>query len=717
MDSRRVSFPRCSWRRLGPPAVLLAALCVGSLPDASSAGLDGGRRPAVADDDRSQPPATVLAQAKGKKKKKKAAPRPAVTPNAPATPAADVKTETGDGQPQKLPVPDAAAQAKATEVIKDLYKAEYAKRRVPDILALAARLLEQARKTGDDPVARYVLLRESWTLSAQVGDAAAAFKAVEAAEQDYDVDGLDVRVQVLDAAARGAGSSQTLARAYADLAQATANDALAEDEYGAALKLLTAAEGVARAARSGASAARLQARAREVEAVRKAYADLAGARAALEKNADDPAANLAVGKFLCFLKGDWAAGLPLLTQSSDDKLKTLAQKDLDEPSDRDEQAFVGDGWWDLAEQEPPPARANLQKRAYRWYQAALPRLTGLSQAKVQQRVKKLVEDFPDLKSMKQPAARPEDPVGLIRTLQGPNQHYHSVAISRDGQFVLSGAMSGRVFLWNAETGRVIREFVGHSRKVPCVAFAPDGKHAASCAGGDDRSVRVWELETGKEVLRCVGHTDEVWSVAFSPSGRQVLSGSSDHTLRLWDLSGGRELQRFRGHREPVASVAFLGGGRVVASGSWDRSVRLWDVPTGKELAHLRGHTAAVWTIAASPDGKRLLSAGQDGTARLWDTVSGREIRRLPCPTPTVLQVAFAGRGKQALTVGTGPWEGNHWAAPPERTVALWDLDAGKIVHRFNGQSHAHYGLAVTPDGRRAVSCGSDPVIRLWGLPQ
>lgn len=50
-----------------------------------------------------------------------------------------------------------------------------------------------------------------------------------------------------------------------------------------------------------------------------------------------------------------------------------------------------------------------------------------------------------------------------------------------------------------------------------------------------KTVRLWDAETGKE-LRCFeGHTDEVWDVVYSPDGRRVLSSSSDRTIRLWKL--------------------------------------------------------------------------------------------------------------------------------------------------------------------------------------
>ena len=62
----------------------------------------------------------------------------------------------------------------------------------------------------------------------------------------------------------------------------------------------------------------------------------------------------------------------------------------------------------------------------------------------------------------------------------------------------------------------------------------------SCAGGSDdnpihTSLRLWDLSTGQELRRFEGHTQRVWCVAFSPDGRRALSGAADASLRLWAL--------------------------------------------------------------------------------------------------------------------------------------------------------------------------------------
>ena len=65
-------------------------------------------------------------------------------------------------------------------------------------------------------------------------------------------------------------------------------------------------------------------------------------------------------------------------------------------------------------------------------------------------------------------------------------------------------------------------------------------------GSYDNTARLWNAQSGKELRPFVGHADAVWSVAFSPGGKQVLTGSLDKTARLWDARSGKELRPSRG---------------------------------------------------------------------------------------------------------------------------------------------------------------------------
>ena len=66
----------------------------------------------------------------------------------------------------------------------------------------------------------------------------------------------------------------------------------------------------------------------------------------------------------------------------------------------------------------------------------------------------------------------------------------------------------------AGSGRVERDFKGHTGSVNGTTFSSDGRRVLS--GSHDRTVRLWDVQTGSEVHRLTGHTDTVMSVAFAP---------------------------------------------------------------------------------------------------------------------------------------------------------------------------------------------------------
>lgn len=222
-------------------------------------------------------------------------------------------------------------------------------------------------------------------------------------------------------------------------------------------------------------------------------------------------------------------------------------------------------------------------------------------------------------------------------------------------------------------------------------------------GDVDEAVPAPSLPSDYEVRRYVGHTAGVDSVCVSADGKRILSGGEDRTVRLWDLATGAELRRFDGHSQLVRSVAFLPDGRRLVSGSFDRTVRIWDAQTGQQLHGLTGHRDQVWSVSALPDGKRVVSASFDKTVRVWDIDSGQQVGMLQLEQP-VCSVAALPDGRHVL------------CGDKAGIVQLWDLDKSSLVRRFEGHTDHIKGLAVSPEGRRALSAGAmDGTARLWDL--
>jgi WD40 repeat protein len=104
--------------------------------------------------------------------------------------------------------------------------------------------------------------------------------------------------------------------------------------------------------------------------------------------------------------------------------------------------------------------------------------------------------------------------------------------SQLGRQVVCGSADGKVRIWNAVTGKIVKELEGHTDSITCVCFSPDGERAVS--GSKDCSVRLWDSLTGKQLWR-EDHPGAITSLYFSSDSRRVISASSDHSIRIWDL--------------------------------------------------------------------------------------------------------------------------------------------------------------------------------------
>jgi hypothetical protein len=287
----------------------------------------------------------------------------------------------------RTPVPDAAAQAKARDLVHEVYGDAYdAAKTSAQRTALAKKMLDEAARTEGDSAGHYVLLRIARDMAAAAGDVVVALEAVERIVRAFDVDPLQAKLDCLEAVAQAASSSSQH-RSLAQQAFSLIDLAVAEDDLEAASKLGEIARKSATRAREYALVKQVVARMKAVKESKQAYEEYQKALIRLEDNPIDPEANLSVGRYLCLTKGDWDRGVPMLALGADAELKAVAVQELQAA---DEQAALGHAWWDLAEKEEEGAiRDSLVARAAYWYTRALPGSSGLAKARLEARLRDL----------------------------------------------------------------------------------------------------------------------------------------------------------------------------------------------------------------------------------------------------------------------------------------------------------------------------------------
>jgi WD40 domain-containing protein len=112
----------------------------------------------------------------------------------------------------------------------------------------------------------------------------------------------------------------------------------------------------------------------------------------------------------------------------------------------------------------------------------------------------------------------------------------SYTFSQDGRSVISGSGNGNLTLYNRDTGKQVRSFVGHTGDVWAVAVAPDNRTLVS--GSDDQTVRLWDIDTGRNLLTIFVGSDQEW-VAWTPQGYYTSSPKGDSYIG-WHLNQGED---------------------------------------------------------------------------------------------------------------------------------------------------------------------------------
>ena len=105
------------------------------------------------------------------------------------------------------------------------------------------------------------------------------------------------------------------------------------------------------------------------------------------------------------------------------------------------------------------------------------------------------------------------------------------------------------YYWQGKTHLAWKTLRGHLNAVSSVAVSPDGQRIVT--GSWDDTAKVWDAASGKDLLTLKGHIDWVRSVAFSPDGRRIATGSDDRTAKVWDAASGSEMLTLKGHTDRV----------------------------------------------------------------------------------------------------------------------------------------------------------------------
>jgi WD40 repeat protein len=244
-----------------------------------------------------------------------------------------------------------------------------------------------------------------------------------------------------------------------------------------------------------------------------------------------------------------------------------------------------------------------------------------------------------------------------KELYGHGSYVTGVALA--GKTLVSGGYDGKLTWYDTVAGKVIRSEGAHAKWIRRVAASPDGKLVASVA--DDMVCRLWDATTGKPVRELRGHAEKtpngygsmLFCATFSPDGKQLATGDKVGKIKVWEVATGKSVadldapvmytwdpvQRLHSIGG-IRTVAFSPDGKTLAAGGIGKignidhlegkpRVELFDWAAGKRLAEFEGDKKGIVNhLEFAPDGSWLLAAGgaNDGFLLFLDS-GGKKVLR------------------------------------------------------------------------------------------
>jgi len=332
----------------------------------------------------------------------------------------------------------------------------------------------------------------------------------------------------------------------------------------------------------------------------------------------------------------------------------------------------------------------------------------------------------------------------------------------------------RVRLWNAASGRPVRQWMSPWSASASLVFGPDGKTLCLAdvleRGKVDWRVRVLDTTTGQLIRE---RTIAPGNLALSPDGRLAVGCGPERRLYLWDTATGKEvpsgLARATAAAEdqfPGTFSAFSPDGRFLAwyqtrldlnlknptgaqkvkverdpDGKIPRrqittTIRIWDLAADKELPPMADCTGPV---AFSPDGKTVTVVHTPPRAEDMRPAGPPVNKQEPIremverqPDSMVLQVReiATGQVRYQVRISSNPNAAafspdgrllatTHIERPKDRgptaATRMWDTGTGKELDRLPGQSSAIITLAFSADGRRLAVGSTDGSALIWDV--
>ncbi|KAL8914606.1 MAG: hypothetical protein Q9171_000787 [Xanthocarpia ochracea] len=356
----------------------------------------------------------------------------------------------------------------------------------------------------------------------------------------------------------------------------------------------------------------------------------------------------------------------------------------------------------------------------------------------------------------------------IATLDSHVSVVRAFDFSSDFNTLVSASRDKTTIVWDARTWDVKR-VIPIMEIVETVGFV--GNSAFVFTGGESGRLRIWDSETGREVTkeqRSGGEGDEIIRALHSPHLDLLLSVRADQSLLLHSTSTlfgttpGSKIEplslvrRISGTHDEIIDLAYVAPDRsLLALATNSESIRLVSLGAqdpnqsstqsgiyfGADVALLQGHEDIIICLDVDWSGCWLATGAKDNTARLWKIDHANKSYEYYATytghAESLGAIALAQQSLASRSSSQNPLDN-----PPEflltgsqdKTIKRWNVgrsstasDPTDLESKRHRQSRAAYtrkahdkdinAISVNHDSTLFASASQDRTVKIWSVEE
>jgi len=307
-------------------------------------------------------------------------------------------------------------------------------------------------------------------------------------------------------------------------------------------------------------------------------------------------------------------------------------------------------------------------------------------------------------------------------LHGHMRSVKYVTYNAEGDLLFTTSMDKTPLVWQADTGKLLGSFEGHSGCVWGCDVNYTSKYLATA--GADQFWKIWSVRTG-ECLASVEMQTSVKGVGFGHGDTHLLA-ITDHkygntpTVNVFNLP--KEIEAWKGEYKPAVQIKnesqihFAAWGPTNATVYYcceDGTVNIADITTGQTVLTKKAHSRCVFRLRWDAEYLTPLTASGDSTAKLLDSRTLETIQTYEYEKGKfVFDAALAPRANHVVIAGGDDPQ----AVTNTRTNHFEARFCHKVTGKALGGVAEHFGpvnaLAFHPQGKGFTTGGEDGMVRV-----